>query len=96
MSTDARVAAVSQIAAKRRTVESEQLVAVRYAPLVAPFDGAVSGGFGFDELPVLFEPGEYFRAVVDLQDSEDLRILFFVGPTCFEDDVDDVLAGIPI
>lgn len=96
MGANAGIPVASQLATERGAVESQQLVAVRYAPLVAPPQAAVPGGLGLDDLPVLFEPGEDFRADVDLQDSEDLRGLFSVGPTCFEDDVDDVLAGISI
>lgn len=72
-------------------MKPQELVAVGDAPLVASPNGAVSRRFGFYRLSVLFEPRQYFRAVVDFQDPLNFRYLFTVGPTGFEYDPDYVI-----
>lgn len=86
----------SQVARERRAVKSEKLVPVGDAPLVSSPNGAVSCCFGLHRLSVLFKPGQYFTAIMDLQDAVNFGGVSVVGPAGFEYDSDDVFARLSV
>lgn len=92
LAAHAGTAVPPQVAQERGAVKPQELVAVGHAPLVASPDS----GLQFDALPVLLEPGQYFRAVADLQDPDNVRGFDLTGPARVEYDLDDVLTRIRV
>lgn len=92
---NAGITVLPQVTNKRRTMKPQKLVAVGDAPLVTVARGATRRP-RFHRFAILFETGQDFLAVVDLQNPMYFRRILPIHPARFEYDPYNILTRIPI